>query len=65
MAIYSGYYIKEISFNIDSVKNIHINTNSIFEMFDALYILTENGFELFSGEVYYFDGTNWINITTS
>ena len=63
MAILKGYYIKEISIDENSVKNIHVNFQQVFLPIQAMYVLVDNKWELISGEIIVKHLNNWYNIT--
>lgn len=65
MAIYNGYYIKEISFESNTVRNIFTNFNSVFEPLNGIYVLVNGNWELISGEILIKIGNSWYNITNS
>lgn len=63
MAILKGYYIKEISIDENSVKNIHVNFQQVFLPIQAMYVLVAGNWELISGETVVKYLNNWCNIT--
>ena len=63
MAILKGYYIKEISIDENSVKNIHVNFQQVFLPIQAMYVLVAGNWELISGETVVKYLNNWYNIT--
>lgn len=64
MTIFSGYYIKEYSFESTTLRNIFASFNSVFNSLEGLYILTSEGFELMSGDIFLLTEYGWMKTST-
>lgn len=64
MAIYRAIYVEEITAAEGNVSKIFSNVDHVFRKTKAIFIRTENGFELVSGTLFVLDNDGWVNLDT-
>lgn len=64
MAIYRAVYAEEIVAAEGNVSKLFVNDNYIYNKFRAVFVRTENGYELASGTVFVRDVDGWVNLDT-
>jgi len=64
MSIIIGSYYEEITIIEGNTKQIFTNVDYIFKQVDALWVLTETGWEICSSDIFIRIETGWVNILT-